>query len=86
MPRKKPDPNTQNPNLLLDKLLEVLDCKNDAAMCRVMEIAPPVISKMRHGHNAVTAAFLIKAHDATGLSINDLRALLYAPLAVALPA
>jgi DNA-binding transcriptional regulator YdaS (Cro superfamily) len=80
MPRKKPDPHTQNPNELLDKLLEVLACKNDAAMCRLLEIAPPVISKMRHGVNPVSPAFLIKAHDATGLSINDLRALLYAPL------
>lgn len=80
MPRKKPDPNTQNPNHLLDQLLERLACKNDAALCRVMDIAPPVISKMRHGRNTVTASFLIAAHDATGMSISDLRTLLYTPL------
>jgi hypothetical protein len=80
MPRKKPDPQTQNPKALLDKLLEILGCKNDAALCRVMDVQPPVISKMRHGHLPVSATFLIKSHDATGLSINDLRALLYTPL------
>lgn len=84
MPKKKPDPKVQNPNQLLDKVLEVLACKNDAAMCRVLEIAPPVISKMRHGVNPVSAVFLIKAHDATGLSLNELRALLYTPLPTAL--
>jgi hypothetical protein len=83
MPRKKPDPRQQNANNLLDKLLEVLGCKNDAAMCRVMSIAPPVISKMRHLHLPVSANFLIAAHDASGLSINELRALLYAPLETA---
>jgi len=80
MPKKRPDPIPQNPNNLLDALLKFLALKNDAAMSRLMGVPPPVISKMRHHRLAVTPAFLIKAHDTTGLSINELRALLYAPL------
>lgn len=81
MPKKKPQAVPQNPNHLLDKLLDVLELKNDAAMCRLMDVPPPVISKMRHGRTTVTAGFLITAHDTTGLSLNELRALLYTPLA-----
>lgn len=79
MPYKKPDPQTQNPNHLLDRLLQLLGLKNDAALSRLMDVPPPVISKMRHYRNPVSSNFLIKAHDATGLSINELRELLYTP-------
>lgn len=79
MPKKRQDPRPQNANLLLDTLLEVLKLKNDAAMSRLMEVAPPVISKMRHKRLPVSADFLIRAHDISGLSLNDLRAVLYTP-------
>ena len=34
-----------NPNRLLDTLIENLRLKNDAALSRALEVAPPVISK-----------------------------------------
>lgn len=37
-----------DPNALLDALMEKLRLKNDAALCRLLEVAPPVISKIRH--------------------------------------
>jgi len=43
------DELTYNPNRLLDTLIERLRLKNDAALSRALEVAPPVISKIRHG-------------------------------------
>ncbi len=37
-----------NPNHLLDILLGKMQLKNDAALSRLLEVAPPVISKIRH--------------------------------------
>ena len=37
-----------DPNNLLDSLIEKLHLKNDAALSRALEVAPPVISKIRH--------------------------------------
>jgi hypothetical protein len=37
-----------NPNHLLDILLGKMQLKNDAALSRMLEVAPPVISKIRH--------------------------------------
>jgi plasmid maintenance system antidote protein VapI len=79
MPAKKPDPRVQSPNYFIDTLVSHLNLKNDAALSRFMDVAPPVLSKIRHGRLSVTATMLIKAHDATGLSINQLRDILYAP-------
>ena len=37
-----------DPNNLLDTLIKQLHLKNDAALSRALEVAPPVISKIRH--------------------------------------
>lgn len=80
MPKKIIDPNApvQNPNYFLNKLIEVLALKNDAALGRVLQVSPPVLSKIRHLRLPVTAGFLLKAYDATDLSIEALRTLLHA--------
>lgn len=82
MPKKTIDPHAppQNPNHLLDALLVALNLKNDAALARKIGVAPPVLSKLRHYTLALTPAILLKLHDATAMSIAQLRALLHAPL------
>jgi hypothetical protein len=74
---KRPDPRPQDPNRLLDFLQANLQLKNDAQLSRTIGVAPPVLSKLRHKRLQVNAAFLVAAYDATGLSINDLRSVLY---------
>lgn len=75
-------PDTQSshfaydPNRLLDTLVEKLHLKNDAALCRRLEVAPPVISKIRHGRLPVGASMLIRMHEETGLTIRELRDLM----------
>lgn len=67
---------TYNPNNLLDNLLGKMQLKNDAALSRVLEVAPPVISKIRHRRLPVGSSLLIRIHEVTGMSIRDLRDLM----------
>lgn len=64
------------PSQLLDGLIMHMGLKNDAALARALEIAPPLISKVRHRTLPVSAAVLIRMHDVSGLSIRDLRSLM----------
>ena len=65
-----------DPNRLLDALIEHLRLKNDAALARALEVAPPVISKIRHRRLPVGAALLIRMHEVSELTISDLRFLM----------
>lgn len=65
-----------NPDRLLDVLLENHRLKNDAALARMLGVAPPVISKIRHRRLPVGASLLIRMHEVSGLNITDLRFLM----------
>jgi len=65
-----------DPTKLLDSLIDKLGIKNDAALSRVLEGAPPVISKIRHRKLPVGASMLNKMHEVSDLSIKELRALM----------
>ncbi|RJF98984.1 hypothetical protein [Noviherbaspirillum saxi] len=65
-----------DPNHLLESLIEKLNLKNDAALSRALEVAPPLISKIRHRRLPVGASLLIRMHEVSDLSIRDLRQLM----------
>lgn len=67
---------TYDPNRLLDTLLEKMNLKNDAALSRALEVAPPVISKIRHRRLPVGASLLIRMHEVSEMSIRELRDLM----------
>jgi hypothetical protein len=67
---------TYNPNRLLDSLLDSMQLKNDAALSRMLEVAPPVLSKIRHHRLPVSASVLMRMHEVTNMSIGDLRFLM----------
>src|SRR3954463_12405637 len=54
---------TYNPNRVLDAVIEKLQLKNDAALSRVLEVAPPVISKIRHQTLPIGATILLRMHE-----------------------
>ncbi|KRB85235.1 hypothetical protein ASE07_21170 [Noviherbaspirillum sp. Root189] len=60
----------------MDSLIDRLQLKNDAALSRTLEVAPPVISKIRHKRVPVRASLLIRMHEVTNLSIRELRDLM----------
>ncbi len=68
--------DSYNPSRLLDTLRERMQLKNDAALSRALEVAPPVISKIRHRALPVGASMLIRMHEVTQLSIRELRDLM----------
>ncbi|MDP5009130.1 MAG: hypothetical protein NWQ13_09165 [Glaciimonas sp.] len=67
---------TYDPNHLLDSLIDKLHLKNDAALSRALEVAPPVISKIRHHRLPVGASLLIRMHEVSALTISELRTLM----------
>lgn len=65
-----------DPGHLLDSVISKLNLKNDAALAKVLDVAPPVISKIRHHALPVGATILISMHEETGWSIEQLRGLM----------
>lgn len=65
-----------DPNKLLDSVIQKLNLKNDASLSRLLEVAPPVISKIRHNRLPVGASLLVRMHEVTGLTIRELREIL----------
>ena len=72
------DPN-YDPERLLNAVREKLNLKNDAALCRVLEVEPPIISKVRNKKMPIGALLLIRMHEVSKLSIHDLRLSMFKP-------
>jgi hypothetical protein len=73
---KMPDAATYDPNRVLDAIIKKLRLKNDAALSRVLEVAPPVISKIRHNTLPIGATILLRMHEVSDFSIRELRTLM----------
>lgn len=69
-------------NVFLDNVIKHLGLKNDAALSRAMEVAPPVISKIRHGRLPVGAGYIVRIHEMTGWSIDTIKRELGLPVFV----
>jgi plasmid maintenance system antidote protein VapI len=70
--------HTPPANALFDHLLDKHGVLNDAALSRALEVAPPVISKHRHGRIPVGPTMILKVYDKFDISIEDIRKLLAA--------
>lgn len=71
----------QKVNDFLDYVIEKLRLKNDAALSRALDVAPPVVSKTRSGALGATPTLLLRIHDASDATITfaDMRARLGIP-------
>jgi len=77
MPIRRLPPGAEyDPNRVLDAIISRLRLKNDAALSRLLEVAPPVISKIRHSALPIGATLLIRMHEESDFSIGELRALM----------
>ena len=77
--RRLPPGADYDPNRLLDAIIAKLRLKNDAALSRVLEVAPPVISKIRHNTLPIGATLLLRMHEESEFSIRELRELMVKP-------
>ena len=73
--RHIPEEPTYDPNKVLDANIERLNLKNDAALSRALEVAPPVISKIRHRTLPIGATILLRMHEKSEMPIRDLKEL-----------
>jgi hypothetical protein len=74
--RHMPKEETYDPNKVLDAIIEKLNLKNDAALSRALEVAPPVISKIRHRTLPIGATILLRMHEVSEFSIRELKGLM----------
>jgi hypothetical protein len=74
--RHMPEEATYDPNKVLDAIMEKLNLKNDAALSRALEVAPPVISKIRHRTLPIGATILLRMHEVSEFSIRELKSLM----------
>lgn len=65
--------NPRNPHPLLDTIIRSNAIKNDAALCRMLKIAPPRISKIRHGKLGVSADIMLRLHEHFKIPITELK-------------
>jgi hypothetical protein len=77
--RRLPEGAQYDPNRVLDAIIAKIGLKNDAALSRALEVAPPVISKIRHSTLPIGATILLRMHEISDYSIRELRALMIAP-------
>jgi len=68
-------------NRLLDHLLNTMKLKNDAALSRVLSVAPPVISKIRHHRLPVGPAIKIRILEKFDLTVHQVNHLIGVPAA-----
>ena len=76
---KKIPIHAEKANDFIDHILTELRLKNDAALARLMEVAPPVVSKMRHGRIPVGCSYIIRWHEMTGWPISYIKECLGLP-------
>lgn len=74
--RRLPEGAEYDPNRVLDAIIAKLRLKNDAALSRLLEVAPPVISKIRHNTLPIGATILLRMHEVSDISIGELRELM----------
>jgi hypothetical protein len=62
-----------DPNRLLDAVKDMLKLDSDLALSEVLEVPAPVISQIRHRGYPIGPSILIRMHDLTTLSVQELR-------------
>jgi len=79
MTKTVPETAIYTPDNLLDAIIAKLGLKNDAALSRALEVAPPVISKIRHRTLPIGATILLRMHEVSDFSIRELKAMMGNP-------
>lgn len=61
---------------LLDWTRWMLRLPSDRALAAVLDVAPPTLSKVRHGSQPIGPSLMLRLLEATGVRLRDLPALL----------
>lgn len=64
-----------DPNPLLNECIRRNKLNSDADLARLLKLAPPAISKIRHRANPISPMIFIRLHELGGMSFADMRRL-----------
>ena len=70
------NPPEYDPNLLLDALLQHFQVANDTELSKLLCVSSSMISRLRHRKTQITPALFVCIHEASGMNIRSLRALM----------
>ena len=62
--------------VLFDILIVKFGIRNDAHLARTLEVAPPVISKLRSGRIPFGPTMTLKVHDSFDIPVRDIKMML----------
>lgn len=65
-----------NPSRLMDRLRELRRLRTDAELSRILGVKAPTLSKIRTGKSKISAAVILRIHEAYGMPVAELRAML----------
>lgn len=74
-----------DPINLIDHLIDMKALKNDAALCRLLEIPPPMLSKIRKKKLGISGDLLVRVYDIIGVDVDTSRNLAGIPKTVSTP-
>ncbi len=69
-------PADYDPERLFDTLRQRLQLHSDKALAKLLQIAPPLLARLRQSGVPVSGSLLMRIHDATGIAIDELRRVL----------
>ena len=72
-PFHKIEQSAERNSKLISEVINVTGLKNDAALSRAVEVAPPVISKIRTGRLKLGANMLVRLHLLSGISVERMK-------------
>ena len=72
-PFHKIEQSAERNSKLISEVINVTGLKNDAALSRAVEVAPPVISKIRTGRLKLGANLLVRLHLLSGISVERMK-------------
>jgi hypothetical protein len=74
--RKAPQYGLNKINYLFNHLIYTYRLKNDAALCRVLEVQPAALSKVRHGANSLGDSWILSIHEVFEIPIAEIKEML----------
>ena len=72
----RPSTGKDNSGRLFNTIIEGRRLKNDAALCRLLDLGPAVVSKIRHGRITVSDTTILRVHETVGMPVKLIRELL----------
>jgi plasmid maintenance system antidote protein VapI len=72
----RPPTGKDNSGKLFDAIIWDRRLKSDAALSRLLDIAPASISKIRHGRNPVSDTTILRVHETIGMPVKRIRELI----------